>query len=82
MHSTNRKQNLNLGAIMNIELIRLTVEYREQLFEMLTEWKNDIIQNIASITTPPSRKTSNARRTLSSVPISKTLKVIVSHFIL
>ena len=37
---------------------------------------------IASITTPPSRKTSNARRTLSSVPISNTLKVIVSHFIL
>ena len=30
---------------MNIELIRLTVEYREQLFEMLTEWKNDIIEN-------------------------------------
>ena len=30
---------------MNIELIRLTVEYREQLFEMLAEWKNDIIQN-------------------------------------
>ena len=30
---------------MNIELIRLTTEYREQLFEMLTEWKNDIIEN-------------------------------------
>lgn len=28
---------------MNIELVRLTNEYREQLFEMLTEWKNDII---------------------------------------
>ncbi len=27
---------------MNIELIRLTIEYREQLFEMLTEWKDDI----------------------------------------
>ena len=30
---------------MNIELVRLTVEYKEQLFEMLTEWKNDIIAN-------------------------------------
>ncbi len=30
---------------MNIELVRLTSEYREQLFEMLTEWKNDIIVN-------------------------------------
>lgn len=30
---------------MNIELIRATDEYREQLFEMLTEWKNDIIVN-------------------------------------
>ena len=30
---------------MNIELVKLTVEYREQLFEMLTEWKNDIIEN-------------------------------------
>lgn len=25
---------------MNIELVRLTGEYKEQLFEMLTEWKN------------------------------------------
>lgn len=30
---------------MNIELVKLTNEYREQLFEMLTEWKNDIIVN-------------------------------------
>ena len=30
---------------MNIELVRLTNEYREQLTEMLTEWKNDIIVN-------------------------------------
>jgi len=30
---------------MNIELVRLTKEYKEQLFEMLTEWKNDIIIN-------------------------------------
>lgn len=30
---------------MNIELVRLTSEYKEQLFEMLTEWKNDIIVN-------------------------------------
>lgn len=30
---------------MNIELLRLTSEYKEQLFEMLTEWKNDIIVN-------------------------------------
>ncbi|MDE5803367.1 MAG: GNAT family acetyltransferase [Lachnospiraceae bacterium] len=30
---------------MNIELVRLTGEYKEQLFEMLTEWKNDIIVN-------------------------------------
>lgn len=30
---------------MNIELVRLTSEYKEQLFEMLTEWKNDIIIN-------------------------------------
>ncbi len=27
---------------MNIELVRLTSEHKEQLFEMLTEWKNDI----------------------------------------
>lgn len=30
---------------MNIELVKLTSEYKEQLFEMLTEWKNDIITN-------------------------------------
>lgn len=30
---------------MNIELIRLTGEYKEQLFDMLTEWKEDIIAN-------------------------------------
>lgn len=30
---------------MNLELVRLTGEYREQLFEMLTEWKEDIIVN-------------------------------------
>lgn len=30
---------------MNIQLVRLTDEYREQLFEMLTEWKSDIIEN-------------------------------------
>lgn len=30
---------------MNIRLVRLTDEYKEQLFEMLTEWKNDIIVN-------------------------------------
>lgn len=30
---------------MNVELIRLTDEYKEPLFEMLTEWKNDIIAN-------------------------------------
>lgn len=30
---------------MNIELIRLTIEYRAPLFEMLTEWKNDIMKN-------------------------------------
>ena len=30
---------------MNLELVRLTGEYKEQLFEMLTEWKNDIIIN-------------------------------------
>lgn len=32
-----------LGEEMNIELVKLTDEYREQLFDMLTEWKNDII---------------------------------------
>ena len=30
---------------MNIELVRLTSDYKEQLFKMLTEWKNDIIVN-------------------------------------
>lgn len=30
---------------MNIELVRLTNEYKEQLFEMLTEWKHDIMVN-------------------------------------
>ena len=30
---------------MNIELVKLTCEYKEQLFEMLTEWKNDIVVN-------------------------------------
>ncbi|MCI8388632.1 MAG: GNAT family N-acetyltransferase [Clostridiales bacterium] len=30
---------------MNIELVRLTPEYKEQLFDMLTEWKHDIIVN-------------------------------------
>jgi len=30
---------------MNIELIRLTAEYKQQLFDMLTEWKQDIIEN-------------------------------------
>lgn len=30
---------------MNIELVRLTTEHKEQLFDMLTEWKNDIIEN-------------------------------------
>lgn len=34
-----------MGAKMNIELIRLTIEYREPLFEMLMEWKNDIMKN-------------------------------------
>lgn len=29
----------------DIELVRLTGDYKEQLFEMLTEWKNDIIEN-------------------------------------
>lgn len=28
---------------MNIKLVRVTSEYKEQLFEMRTEWKNDII---------------------------------------
>ena len=30
---------------MNIELVRLTTEHKEQLFDMLTEWKRDIIEN-------------------------------------
>ena len=30
---------------MNAELVRLTTEHKEQLFDMLTEWKNDIIEN-------------------------------------
>lgn len=30
---------------MNIQLVRLTAEYQEQLVEMLTEWKRDIIEN-------------------------------------
>ena len=30
---------------MNIQLVKLTNEYKEQLFEMLTEWKDDIIVN-------------------------------------
>ncbi len=30
---------------MNIELVRLTDEYKDQLFEMLTEWKRDILVN-------------------------------------
>lgn len=34
---------------MNIELVRLTDEYREQLFEMLTEWKKDIMENHADM---------------------------------
>lgn len=34
---------------MNIELVRLTDEYREQLFEMLTEWKKDIVENHADM---------------------------------
>ena len=27
---------------MNIELVRLTIEYKAQLIDMLTEWKADI----------------------------------------
>ena len=37
------------GDNMNIELVHLTNEYKEQLFEMLTEWKNDIIVNHTDI---------------------------------
>lgn len=30
---------------MNIELVRLTGTYKEQLFDMLTEWKKDIVEH-------------------------------------
>lgn len=30
---------------MNISLVKLTARYKEQLFEMLEEWKNDILVN-------------------------------------
>ena len=30
---------------MNIELIKPTIQHKELLIDMLTEWKNDIIQN-------------------------------------
>lgn len=30
---------------MNIELVKLTREYKSQLFDMLTEWKKDIEEN-------------------------------------
>ena len=30
---------------MNLALVRATNEYKEQLFEMLTEWKDDITVN-------------------------------------
>lgn len=30
---------------MNIELVALTNEYKKQLFEMLEEWKKDIVEN-------------------------------------
>lgn len=30
---------------MNIQLVKLSGEYKEQLFDMLTEWKSDIIAN-------------------------------------
>lgn len=30
---------------MNIELVKLTPEYKTQLFDMITEWKEDIEQN-------------------------------------
>ena len=33
---------------MNLELIKPTIEHKEQLFEMLTEWKKDIIENNTS----------------------------------
>lgn len=32
---------------MNIELVRLTPEYKAQLIDMLTEWKADIGQRRA-----------------------------------
>lgn len=34
---------------MNVELIKLTYEYKEQLIDMLEEWKNDIIVNHTDI---------------------------------
>lgn len=34
---------------MNIELVKLTQEYKDQLFDMLEEWKNDIIENHTNI---------------------------------
>lgn len=34
---------------MNIELVRAANEYKEQLIEMLTEWKNDIITNHTNV---------------------------------
>ena len=30
---------------MNIELVKPSIQYKEPLVDMLTEWKNDIIQN-------------------------------------
>ena len=41
----NWEKSVDGGEKMNIELVRLTSKYKEQLFEMLTEWKNDIIVN-------------------------------------
>ena len=34
---------------MNIELVKLTHEYKDQLFDMLEVWKNDIIENHTNI---------------------------------
>ena len=34
---------------MNNELVKLTHEYKDQLFDMLEEWKNDIIENHTNI---------------------------------
>ncbi|MCI9435910.1 MAG: GNAT family N-acetyltransferase [Lachnospiraceae bacterium] len=34
---------------MNIELVKASNEYKEQLIEMLTEWKNDIITNHTNV---------------------------------